>query len=71
MDKDTELLTDIARDLFDIWREAKRSETDNWDDVPWESLSEKHQNEYLLSANRIITRFVINLCVWRLRNEYI
>ncbi len=44
----------IALELFDIWKEAKSFEVDNWDDVTWKSLPEKHKEEYRLTARRII-----------------
>ncbi len=50
------IILDTAKELFDIWKEAKSTEADNWDDVTWESLPEKHQYEYLLTAKRIVEK---------------
>ncbi len=43
----------VAQELFDIWKDAKSSEVDNWDDVTFESLPEEHKHEYYLTADRI------------------
>jgi len=52
MNKDIEEL--IVRDLFDVWKEAKQEFGNEWDDVTFESLPEKHKHEYYLTAQRIM-----------------
>ena len=55
MNKQEKIKMGIARDfLFDIWKDAKSSSEDSWDDVQWESLPEKHQEEYLKTAGRLL-----------------
>ena len=51
---DKELKEKIAPWLYDIWQEAKSSMPDNWDDVTYESLSERDKGEYHKSAQRLI-----------------
>ncbi len=53
MDK---LLEEIAVALFDIWKEAKSTCENDWDDVTWDSLPENHKKEYLLTAKRILSK---------------
>lgn len=51
MTKQEKIREGIARDfLFEVWKEAKSSEIESWDDVTWESLPEKHKTEYLKTA---------------------
>ena len=54
MSEDEEMREAIARWGFYIWKDAKSTETDNWDDVTWESLPEKHKAEYLVGADRLL-----------------
>lgn len=49
-----ELIKRMAFQLFDIWKEAKSSEEDNWDNVLFEQLSEKEKAEYYLTAKRFV-----------------
>jgi len=51
MDKEAEK---IAQWGFEVWKEAKSTTEDNWDDVLWETLPEKHKEEYRKSASRLI-----------------
>ncbi len=53
MDKD-KLEKRIAEWGFDVWKEAKSTTEDNWDDVTWESLPQKHKEEYYKSARRLV-----------------
>lgn len=50
-----ELRERLCCELFDVWKEAKSTTDENWDDVTWESLPEKHKREYYLTANRILS----------------
>lgn len=45
----------IALDLFDVWIEAKSGcpDGEDWDDVTWGKLPEKHKEEYIKTATRI------------------
>jgi len=45
----------VAKELFDIWKEAKSTANDNWDDVTFEALPEKHKHEYYLTVDRIVS----------------
>ena len=49
----------VCRELLNIWIEAKSTmpDGDNWDNVTWESLPEKHKAEYIMTANRISQLF--------------
>jgi len=49
-----ELREKIAKELFDIWKDAKSTCEENWEDQDFESLPDKHKQEYYLTANRII-----------------
>lgn len=51
----------IAKMLFDIWKEAKSTEEDNWDDVSFDSLPDKHKHEYLKTSKRIIVLVELSL----------
>ena len=48
------VVVEIAKEFFDVWREAKSTTEDDWDDVSWESLTENHKTEYRKTAQRII-----------------
>ena len=50
------IILDIAQELFDVWKEAKSSMPDNWDDETWENLPVFHKREYLLTAERIVRK---------------
>ncbi len=45
----------VARELFDIWKEAKSTTPEPWDDVQWETLSENAKGEYYKTAQRILS----------------
>lgn len=51
---DTKLAEEIAKEFFDVWKEAKSSMEDNWDDAFWDNLPQKHKDEYLKTAKRIL-----------------
>ena len=44
----------IAKEIFDVWKEAKEDCDDNWDDITFESLPEKHKHEYYLTVERLL-----------------
>ena len=50
-----DLVEQVATELFDIWKEAKSTCEDNWDDVTWDSLPEKHKGEYRKTTHRLIS----------------
>jgi len=50
------LLEEIGKDLFDVWKEAKSTCEDSWDDETWDSLPESHKGEYSLTAERIYSK---------------
>ena len=52
--EEKELRENIVKELFEIWREAKESTGESWDDVTFESLPKKHKQEYYLTVERII-----------------
>ncbi len=52
-----EIENNLAEELFNVWKEAKSFEEDDWNDTIWASLPEKHKNEYQLTAKRIAEAF--------------
>ena len=52
-----QLIRSICLELFDIWQEAKRDYDDNWNDVVYDQLPDKHKWEYEKTARRIIDSF--------------
>lgn len=54
-----DLLTEIAKELFDIWKEAKETTDDSWGNIQFDDLPEKHKHEYILTANRILSKVLV------------
>ena len=55
MTEQEKIKEEIARDfLFDVWKEAKSTTEDSWDDIQWDSLSEKEKGEYFKTAKRLL-----------------
>ena len=44
----------IAKEIYDVWKEAKEDCDDNWDDITFESLPEKHIKEYYLTVEALL-----------------
>ena len=55
--EDKELIEHIAKELFEIWKEAKQEIDKSWEDTIFESLPEKHKYEYYLTSKRIVDFF--------------
>jgi len=55
---DKEMVEMWARELFEVWKEAKSDlpDGDNWNDQTWESLPDKHKEEYLKTARRNLSQ---------------
>jgi len=45
---------EVARWGFYIWKDAKSTEIDNWDDVTWENVPESHKVEYRKGVDRLL-----------------
>ena len=54
------LQAEIAIELFDIWKESKENTDDSWDNIKYIDLPEKHKHEYILTADRIISKVITN-----------
>jgi hypothetical protein len=69
----------LAKEFFDVWVEAKSELPvgDNWNDITWEKLTQKHQGEYLKTARRNLSLLSAsyeakkNKAVEEVRNEII
>ena len=48
------MIDKIARALYDVWVEAKQDTEDNWNDVTFDDLPEKHKVEYYKTAKALL-----------------
>ncbi len=54
----------VARELYQVWVEAKEATDSPWNDTTFEMLPEKHQYEYYQTVERILAQ-----CRSQIENE--